>query len=99
VSGGFVRQAECVRLAVRSRIAGGSATARGLAARCGVSQPHFCNWLAGRRGLSCGVLDAVVLECRVTDAELAVDAFMVFAAGELADSAFAGPGPRPRALP
>ena len=41
------------------RIRSGDFSVRGLARRCGFSQPLAANWLAGRRGLSCRNLDAV----------------------------------------
>lgn len=56
----FAELAKAVRLDVRALISSGEISERRAAARCGISQPHFHSWLAGRDSLSLRTLDRVV---------------------------------------
>lgn len=50
----------CLAAEVRRRIRERGLTGRGLAAKCGFSQPTMSNWLNGRRRLSVGGCDSVL---------------------------------------
>jgi len=60
VSMDFAGVSDRLAAIVRRRVKNGECTERGLAARCGLSQPHLSNWLKGRKKLAPSGCDVVV---------------------------------------
>lgn len=61
----FQERAEWVRAEVNQMAADGPLSRASLAKNCGVSQPHFVQWLRGRKALSMTALDRVCVELGV----------------------------------